>query len=176
MYVGPCWSNQRFGQTDTTLPDGRVISIGGEHEDWYVSDFYIYNDVIVTSPDGDLAIYGYPYDTLPPTDSHTATLAGARIVILGCLGHPSQRRPGHTPAFALAIDTFIITPLLTTGNSPGWLSRHTAELSADQRSITVRGGECFDPTRGGTTSWHDSFDDWSLDLATLTWTRLTIRP
>lgn len=37
----------RFGRTETRLPDGRIVYIGGEHEDFYDPDFYIYNDVVV---------------------------------------------------------------------------------------------------------------------------------
>ncbi|UJR19274.1 hypothetical protein I4U23_022403 [Adineta vaga] len=43
----PVWCFTRFGATQTYLPDGRLIRIGGEHEDCYDEDFQIYNDVIV---------------------------------------------------------------------------------------------------------------------------------
>jgi hypothetical protein len=41
------WCFARFGSTHTYLPDGRLVCIGGEHEDSYDQDFQIYNDVIV---------------------------------------------------------------------------------------------------------------------------------
>jgi hypothetical protein len=44
---GPVWCFARFGATQTYLPDGRLIHIGGEHEDCYDPDFQIYNDVVV---------------------------------------------------------------------------------------------------------------------------------
>ena len=44
---GPYWSWDRFGRTSTTLPDGRIVHIAGEHEDYYDNDFCIYNDVVV---------------------------------------------------------------------------------------------------------------------------------
>ena len=44
---GPFWSWQRFGRTSTPLPDGRIIHIAGEHEDYFDPDFCIYNDVVV---------------------------------------------------------------------------------------------------------------------------------
>ena len=37
---GPTYSFDRFGQSVTELPDGRVIYIGGEHEDHYDPGFY----------------------------------------------------------------------------------------------------------------------------------------
>lgn len=39
----PVWSFIRFGATGSKLPDGRVVCIGGEHEDGYDPDFCIYN-------------------------------------------------------------------------------------------------------------------------------------
>lgn len=70
MSVGPCWCGSRFGQSTTALPDGRSLSIGGEHEDHYDPDFYIYNDVILTAPSGEVEIYGYPYEAFPrPTST-----------------------------------------------------------------------------------------------------------
>lgn len=171
MRVGPCWCGSRFGQSTTALPDGRSLSIGGEHEDHYDPDFYIYNDVILTAPSGEVEIYGYPYEVFPPTDFHTATLVDDRVVIVGCLGHPRQRRPGVTPSFALDTRTLAIAPLLTTGENPGWIFRHSVELSADRRSITVRGGERVESAE----QIVENIDDWSLDLASLAWTRLTDR-
>lgn len=39
----PVWCFVRYGATRTKLPDGRVVCIGGEHEDAYDPDFCIYN-------------------------------------------------------------------------------------------------------------------------------------
>ena len=39
----PVWCFKRFGATRTKLPDGRLVCIGGEHEDGYDPDFCIYN-------------------------------------------------------------------------------------------------------------------------------------
>jgi hypothetical protein len=52
----PVWCAQRLGQSMTILPDGRIVQIGGEHEDFYDPDFCIYNDVIVHEVDGTLRI------------------------------------------------------------------------------------------------------------------------
>ncbi len=45
--ASPVWCAQRFGQSITFLPDGRIVQIAGEHEDHYDPDFCIYNDVFV---------------------------------------------------------------------------------------------------------------------------------
>ncbi len=58
--AGPGWCFRRFGQSSTTLPDGRVLLIVGEHEDHYDPDFYIYNDLVVRHPDGAWIFLGIP--------------------------------------------------------------------------------------------------------------------
>ncbi|MDB4931004.1 MAG: hypothetical protein JWM10_3488 [Myxococcaceae bacterium] len=171
MLVGPGWCGSRFGQSTTALPDGRAVSIGGEHEDYYDPDFYIYNDVHVASAEDPIEVYGYPTEDFPPTDFHTATLAGGRIWIIGCLGYAPHRRPGETPVFALDTNSLTIGRVATTGDKPGWIFRHAAELSPDGASITVRGGERV----GDDHTILANIDDWSLDLASLAWTRLTDR-
>lgn len=79
------------------MPDGRAVHIGGEHEDYYDPDFFIYNDVTVVGPDGSIKIRGYSRGVFPPTDFHSATLAGDAILIIGRLGYPDQRVAGRTP-------------------------------------------------------------------------------
>ena len=73
------WCFDRFGTSKTALEDGRTVHIGGEHEDFYDPDFHIYNDVIVVSSSGQVAIYGYPLEAFPPIDFHSATLVGKTI-------------------------------------------------------------------------------------------------
>lgn len=72
----PVWCFHRFGKSITEFPDGRIIEIGGEHEDYYDPDFCIYNDVVVHYGGGRFEIFGYPEEVFPPTDSHSATLVG----------------------------------------------------------------------------------------------------
>ena len=170
----PRWSfGVRMGQTSTPLPDGRVIWIAGEYEDSYDPDFYIYNDVIVRHPDGRIDIYGYDRDAFPPTDFHTATLVGDRIVIIGSLGYPDDRRPGTTPVAVLDLATFAMTRIVTSGTPPGWLWGHDAELSVDGTSIVVRHGEI---DRGGDdVAPVENIDDWRMTLADWRWERLTDR-
>lgn len=173
LEVGPGWCANRFGRSETRLPDGRVVEIGGEHEDYYDPDFYIYNDVVIKGPDGGVEIYGYPPDAFPPTDFHTATLIGGRIVIVGCLGYTWMRAPGSTPVFALDTGTFVMTRVATGGDPPGWISKHTAERT-DAGTIVVRGGKRL-VERDGQHDFIDNIDDWSLDPAGGVWTRLTDR-
>lgn len=134
------WCFQRFGQSFTKLPDGRIIEIGGEHEDFYDPDFCIYNDVVVHHGDGTFDIFGYPEHVFPPTDFHTATLIGAYIYIIGCLGYAGRRVHGSTPVYRLNVDSLAIEPVECDGEFPGWIFKHRAkQISANE--IEICGGE-----------------------------------
>lgn len=168
--AGPMWSFQRFGKSETLLPGGQIIHIGGEHEDYYDPDFFIYNDVIVMAPEGGIDIYGYPAEDFPPTDFHSATLVGNGIFIVGRLGYPDQRALGTTPVYRLSLDSMHVSAVETTGESPGWIYRHSATLANDGRSIVVCGGERW---LGNDSATSENIDSWSLDALTGEWKRLT---
>ncbi len=172
MDAGPCWCFSRFGQSETALPDGRVVYVGGEHEDFYDPDFYIYNDVTIIEPSGNVKILGYPTEMFPPTDSHSATLIGNNLILIGNLGYPEDRRPRQTQVLRLEIDSWRMTPIETFEESPGWIHKHTAELSSDGREIRITGGK-IDP--GEDTPFIENIDEWSLDPETWHWKRLTRR-
>ena len=160
------WCYERFGKSINELPDGRIIEIGGEHEDYYDEDFCIYNDVIVHHGDGSFDIYGYPEDLFPPTDFHTATLVDQSIYIIGRLGYKGQRHFGTTPVYRLDVKTLAIDRLETSGNLPGWIYRHHARLVANQ--IEVKGGQ-ISSVRGQEELDEDKRYTYVLDLATLVW-------
>ena len=166
----PVWCAQRFGQSLTVLPDGRIIQTGGEHEDGYDPDFCIYNDVIVHYPNGRIQIFGYPETLFPPTDFHTATLVGDHIYIVGSLGYPRTRRFGVTPVFRLDLRDFHIEPVAARGDEPGWISRHRARL--DQGRILVSSGELSD-LRDGEERYYAFAGVYALDLASLLWSRVS---
>ena len=169
--AGPCWCFDRYGRTETRLPDGRVINIGGEHEDYYDEDFYIYNDVVVCDDKGGVEILGYPEDDFPPTDFHTATLVDDRIVLIGNLSYPKLRK-SETQVILLNTGTFRIERKGATGNAPLWIHSHTSELEAGGTSVLVRGGLIDDRRWPGLV---ENIDDWRLDLDTWRWERLTHR-
>lgn len=170
--AGATWCFDRFGQTSTKLPDGRLIYIAGEHEDYYDPDFNIYNDVVIINQDDSIEIYTYPEDLFPPTDFHTATLVGNTIVIIGSLGYSEKRILGETQIFLLSIDDFKLRKINSSGISPGWIHSHKAVLSIDEKSITVEKGKI---DLGNDTSLIENIDDWKLDLSDWKWERLTER-
>lgn len=170
----PGWSFARFGRSTTVLADGRTVHIAGEHEDAYDRDFYIYNDVVVRRADGSIEIFGYPRDAFPPTDFHSATEVGDRIVIIGSLGYPAERIVGTTQVAELDLNTLAITSRQTSGESPGWIHRHSAALTDEGDAIVISRGlvETGDARASG---FRDNGDDWRLALGTWSWRRLTTR-
>lgn len=129
--------------------------------------------MVVQHPDGRIEIFVYPKDIFQPTDFHTATLVGNRIIIIGCLGYPKERKSGTTSIVALNIDTFAISKVVASGNSPGWLYSHNAILTEDSNSILVQLGKL--DTGGDDGTLIQNIDDWRLNLADWHWERLTKR-
>jgi len=169
----PGFSFARSGQSTTTLNDGRIVYIGGEHEDHYDPDFYIYNDVVIRYPDDRIETFGYPLHVFPPTDFHSATIVGDRIIVIGNLGYPQQRRPGTTQVASLDIVTLSISLIVTKGDLPGWIHDHVAATAVDG-AIIVSGGR-VETGRGAQLESRQNGDDWRLDLETWEWERLTNR-
>ncbi len=169
---GPIWTFDRMGAMRTPHPDGRIICIAGEHEDHYDPDFCIYNDVVVLDLDGSVSIYGYPKDVFPPTDFHTATLLGDRVIIIGRLGYAEDCHPGTTPVFALDLNSYRTEPLPSHGETPGWIFRHEAELGPD--GIVIHGGEVWEE-HSGEVQIRRNFDDFLYDPGSGGWKRLTNR-
>lgn len=169
------WCNQRFGKSLTFLPDGRIIEIGGEHEDFSDPDFFIYNDVFVHHGKGRFEIYGYPKAVFPPTDFHTATLVGGHIYIIGGLGYPQDRRPGFTPVYRLNCKTLTMEKVHTSGDNPGWIHDHRATYRADRGKageIHLEDGEvCLKSPGREDDDWAENEAVFVLDLASLKWRR-----
>jgi ankyrin repeat protein len=167
------WCYDRFGRTITQLPDGRIVEIAGEHEDYYDPDFCIYNDVVVYQCDGNFQIFGYPEDVFPPTDFHSATLFGKYIYIIGNLGYANTRIYDETPVYKLHIHTFEIEKIETTGEKPGWISRHKAYYK-NPAKIYITGGKLCVLGSDESEDYIDNSVDYILDLIDLTWSRATV--
>lgn len=155
----PDWCFKRNGMSKTAMLDGRVICIGGEHEDWYDPNFCIYNDVVVIRPKADEAwvttdsgsveIYGYPREVFRPTDFHSATLVEGDIFVIGRLGYgpADDPKPVSTPIYALDTTTYRMRTVIASGPSPGMLFDHHAEYEPATISILVRGGFTYNASR-----------------------------
>jgi hypothetical protein len=170
---GPIWTFDRMGRTTSELPDGRVVCIGGEHEDFYDPDFCIYNDVIVFGPEDQIEIYGYPKEVFPPTDFHTASLLNGRIIIVGGLGYMNERHPGHTPVYSLDLSGYRMSEIKTSGEMPGWISEHDCALGLDG-TVTIRRGKVIE-VKGGKQQYRRNVEDYALDTRSGVWRRLTNR-
>lgn len=171
--VKPIWCQARMGQSRTVLPDGRIVLIAGEYEDFYDPDFCIYNDVSVIYPDGNIETYNYPKTVFAPTDFHTATLIGSGIeqyiIIIGSLGYPDDRQYTHTPVYKLNTQSFKIEKVATR-NSMGWINHHHARLQDNQ--IIITGGQLL---IDDIAPLLDNIDTWVLTLNTLIWKNITQR-
>lgn len=170
---GPIWTFDRMGQTKSRLPDGRLIFIGGEHEDFYDPDFFIYNDVVVFTPHDQIEIYGYPREAFPPTDFHSATVADDQIIIIGGMGYKNERCPGHTPVYSLDLSSYRVSQIPTSGEMPGWISKHEA-IYAQMDIITISGGQVVQE-RDSKQRICRNFEDYALDLKLRVWRRITDR-
>jgi len=163
----PVWCYQRFGKSITALNDGRYIEIAGEHEDSYDPDFCIYNDVFVHDGKGHCQIFTYPREVFPPTDFHTATLVDDHIFIIGNLGYGEDRRPGHTPVYQLNINSLMISLVKTSGEMPGWISRHKAHFDGAS-NIIISGGKLI-VERDGTEDYIENGQRFSFNIHTSQW-------
>jgi hypothetical protein len=170
------------------------VEIGGERDDAIDPDFMVYNDVIVSQPEangyvepesGNFDIYGYPKDVFPPTDGHTATFVPSRneILILGNMSEPQADQDsaanGNTVIYTLDVGTWKMTRRETTGDGPGVIWFHEADLQGNVLRVTGKAPQMF---MGDKTQRRVMFDgsmekvtvnedeEWTLDLETMTWT------
>lgn len=163
----PMWSFERMGQSETHLPDGRIILIGGEFDDYYDPNFCIFNDVVVKYPNGNIEIYGYPIDVFAPTDFHSATLIDDEIYIIGNIGYMNDRQYHTTPIYKLNINTLKINKV-ESRNQIGWIHHHTATMKNGQ--IIVKNGYICDDDN---SPMRENIDEWTFNPKTLVWTNLT---
>jgi ankyrin repeat protein len=164
---GPVWCYDRFGMSFTELPEGTYVQIGGEHEDFYDPDFNIYNDVIIHRGRGGFQILGYPEHVFPPTDFHSATYVDGAIYIIGGLGYSGAREFGHTPVYRLNCDTWQIEGITISGDAPGWIHEHQAQLQ-EPHCIALSGGKrCVQ--RHGREEIVENTENYLLDLSNMQW-------
>jgi len=129
--------------------------------------------VVVFGPTDQIEIYGYPKEVFPPTDFHTATLTGDRIIVIGCLGYMDDRRPGYTPVYSLDLSGYRFTKIETSGEWPGWIFKHEAAFDLE-RTITIRGGKTNEE-QDGEIRFRRNVEEYALDIRSWNWRRLTDR-
>lgn len=173
---GPIWCFQRHGMSSTLLPDGRVVHIGGEHEEYFDPDYCIYNDVVVKHPNGEIDIYGYPMNFFQPSHYHSATLVDNNIYIIGSLGYQQDRVLGETRVFVLDCDTFEMKKLNTKGENPGWIYEHSSEYIQEKNCLRIEKGKIitFDTDTEGNSEndknvYEENQEVFLLNLTTKQW-------
>ena len=165
----PLWCYDRYGITQNVLEDGSLLLIGGEHEDYYDEQFWIYNDVVKIDPEGKVAIYFYPKTIFPPTDFHTATPVGDQIYIIGGLGYQKDRREWFTPVYVLDLKDFSIRAISTKGSPPGWISRHFSFYDEKAGLIYLFGGEEFKKQGSKQGQFIPNSQFYSFNISARTW-------
>lgn len=160
----PVWCFDRFGQSLTFLPDGRMVEIAGEHEDSYDPDFCIYNDVVIYEANGDFQIYAYPEKIFPCTDFHSATYVDGAIYIIGNLGYAESRNANDTPVYKLDMQDLEISEVKCKGEHPGWIYGHEAVLTAEGE-IQISKGTLY----MGDEKYQENEDVYILDLKKKIW-------
>lgn len=168
----PLWSWDRFGRSETLLPDGTTVFVAGEHEDFYDPDFFIYNDVVIRAADGDVRILGYPTEVFPPTDFHSATLWNGQLLLVGNLGYGDERLAGETQILLVDVRTWEVCRKGSTGDGPGWIHEHNAELVDGGEALLITGGKVWTSAEDPIA---ENIDEWQLDLREWRWKRLTER-
>src|SRR5690606_34614534 len=132
----------------------------------------IFNDVIVIDNCDNIEIYGYPRDEFPPTDFHTATLIGDRIILIGNLGYYDERTPGYTPVFSFDTQTYRMERLETAGENPGWIYEHSSALDPSGQRIIVRDGNVIRAQDADGAQSEQNVVSFELDLRNLNWRAL----
>lgn len=135
----PIWSFERYGRTATRLDDGRLVLIGGAHQDRHDPDYCIYSDVTVIGAHGAITQYCYPTAAFPPTNFHTATLVDDGIWLIGNLGYEGSCVRGQTQVMWLSLTDFSIHKVATSGHPPGWIYGH--EVTSLDGAIHISGGK-----------------------------------
>lgn len=160
----PLWHIRRSGMTCTVLDDGRKVLIGGEYEDYYDPNFFIYNDVIVIDKQQNITVYGYPASVFPPTDFHESIKIGNDIWIVGALGYDSQERVNRDAIQVCRLDTVTmkITKVHATGDAPRWLWFN--HYMQKQSKCWFEDGDILVVNNDG--------HRWSLDVESLRWSRI----
>lgn len=77
------------------------------------------------------------------------------------------------PVYVLDLTGYSISEMGTSGEMPGWISKHEANFDAEG-FITIHRGQVIEG-RGGEQRFRSNFEDYALDIASGAWRRLTNR-
>ncbi|KQU74260.1 MULTISPECIES: hypothetical protein [unclassified Rhizobacter] len=91
------------------------------------------------------------------------------IWLIGSIGYPPARRPGHTPVWRLRLRDWRIEPVTLLGldNGPGWINRHRA-TRLSPHEIRVTGGNVL-TGHGDETAKFPNTTDFVFDTKHLAW-------
>jgi len=136
----PAWNCYRYGISGNKYKN-QTIYIGGEQDEHYDPNFFIYNDVIVVDDVTQaIRVYGYPRDVFPPTDFHETFVIGDMIWMIGSLGYQMDRQ-STIQVFRLHVPTMRMERVPVTGDLPPWMYFHEGMPTCclmDDDGFTIR--------------------------------------
>ncbi len=158
---------EKTGQSQTSLPDGRKVFIGGTLASNEKSSTY--HDIIVKYPDDELQIIHYSPHIFPSISFHTATLVSDKIWIIGGVNNLHKFTSQHTSVYQLNIHNFNIQ-YVEIRNNINLIAQHTVTLKNNQ--LIVSTGKVWLDTA---MIWWENIDTWALNLTTFIWKNITKR-
>ena len=90
-------------------------------------------------------------------------------MLFGSVGYADGRFCDETPVYRLHCETLAIEKIETTGEKPGWISRHRAHLK-DESEIYLSGGKVCAMVNGKEV-YRDNPNGYVLDLTRMIWRR-----
>jgi len=127
------WTAAREDAVQLELNDGRNLLIGGRirHYDDERMDAWIYNDVIVTSPDGACDVFTYPHEVFPDLSALTGVEAGGAVYLFGIFSRRGNLgRPRGPHVLRLDLVTYRIEKLASAPPNAR-ISMWRPQISAD---------------------------------------------
>ena len=174
----PDWWFSRDGAASVSLGEDRCLSIGGKTDEYGYGSMS-HNDVreyrlgVTDSTSELVAIYGYPREVFPGVCGATATLVGEYVYVIGGIEEGLQWDARRAGVYRLHLATMRMEKVETSGEDPGAIRFHSAELRSDGGAVVVEGGTR--PSRPkrklfrGWTQTDESFETFELCLRTHAW-------
>jgi hypothetical protein len=156
------WTAVREDALELELADGRRLLIGGEVADYgeEYADPWVYNDAILTHPDGAVEILTYPVEIFPHLLCPVGAVEDQGIYLFGILDrkrHPG--RPRGPMVLRLDTSTYAIAPIVTAPPAGRVSLYKGCEVREGRRLV-------FPLVRDRAADPHM---DLAFDLATYTW-------
>jgi hypothetical protein len=140
------WTAEREDALLFTLADGCRIQIGGRISAYGddEKDAWVYNDIIVRNPAGDVEVYTYPKAIFPPMETLVGARHAGRVVMVG-MARAEDGAEWRLRVLIVDVNTFEIMP---APSPPLPIAALTPNLEADGRLVfPVMSDDASEPPR-----------------------------